>query len=127
MKDAGTFLRYSVTGVFAFLVDLVITLALARAVHYLIANSAGFVVANFLQFLIVHQWVFRQPFKGKKVFSLYLATFAISLLGLFSSNVLVYIGVEVLSLSLAIAKAITAIIVLGINYSLRVAIVYKIR
>ena len=120
MKGAGTFLRYAVTGVFAFLVDLVITLALSKAVHYLIANSVGFVVANFLQFLVVHQWVFRQPFKEKKVFSLYLATFAISLLGLLSSNVFVYFGVEVLGLSLAIAKAITAVIVLGINYSLRV-------
>lgn len=127
MKGASTFLRYAVTGAFAFLVDLVITLVLSRAVHYLIANSAGFVVANFLQFLVVHQWVFRQPFKGKNVISLYLATFAISLLGLFSSNVFVYLGVEVLGLSLAIAKAITAIMVLGINYSLRVVSVYKIR
>jgi putative flippase GtrA len=127
VKGTFTFLRYSVTGVFAFLVDLAITLALSRAVHYLVANSAGFVVANFLQFLIVHQWVFRQSFKGKRVFSLYLATLAISLLGLVSSNVFVYIGVDLLGFSLAVAKAITAVIVLGINYSLRVASVYKIR
>jgi putative flippase GtrA len=118
------FIRYAVTGVIAFVVDLVITLAIARYWHYLVANTIGFVAANLLQFFIVHLWVFRRTLTFDAFVRLYPATLSISLLGLVCSNLLLFVGVDVMGLSLVIAKAGTALIVLCINYSLRVLFLY---
>jgi putative flippase GtrA len=119
------FLRYVLVGTLAFVVDLSVTLALVVLVpHYLVANTLGFMTANGLQFFIAHHWVFEgaaetTPWKA------YCATLGISVAGLALSNLLVYAGVDGLGLPLAVAKAVTAVLVLGFNYLLRVALVYR--
>ena len=122
---SGAFLRYALIGTLAFCVDFVITLGLATRWHYLIANTIGFVVANFLQFVLVHRWVFGHSFERDSLARFYSGTLTISLLGIACSNALVFAGVDLLAMPLAVAKAASAIIVLFINYSLRVAILYK--
>jgi hypothetical protein len=49
----------------------------------------------------------------------------ISLLGIVCSNAFVFVGVGLLSMPLAYAKAFSAVIVLFLNYSLRVATLYR--
>jgi putative flippase GtrA len=125
MARATSFLRYAVTGVFAFSVDMAITLMLATRWHYLVANAIAFIVANFLQFFIVHHWVFRQPFSGDSLLRKYVGTLSISAFGLACTSLLVYIGVDLLLVPLPITKTVVAIVVLFINYSLRVALLYR--
>jgi putative flippase GtrA len=124
-SHGSTFLRYSLSGVMAFVVDLAITLALATRWYYLIANSVGFIVANLLQFVVAHRWVFRRPFERDSLARFYSGTLTISLIGIVCSNVLVFLGVDVASMPLALAKAVSAIVVLFINYSLRVVVLYR--
>jgi putative flippase GtrA len=124
MFDAR-FLRYALVGTLAFVVDLSVTLALAAIVpHYLVANTLGFMAANGLQFFIAHHWVFAGA-AGTTPWKAYCATLGISVAGLALSNLLVYAGVDGMGLPLAVAKAATAVLVLGFNYLLRVVLVYR--
>jgi putative flippase GtrA len=120
----NTFVRYVVIGGLAFSIDLAITLVLAMRWHYLIASTIGFVIANLVQFILVHRWVFRRSFKRRTLVRNYAATLSISLFGLVCTSILVFVGVDILSMSLTATKAATAVIVLFINYSLRVAVLY---
>jgi putative flippase GtrA len=121
----GALLRYTLIGTLAFCVDFAITLALATRWHYLVANTVAFIVANLLQFILVHRWVFRRSFEGDSLSRFYSGTLTISFLGLACSNALVFVGVDLLAMPLAVAKAASAVIVLFFNYSLRVAILYR--
>ena len=120
-----SFLRYAAVGTLVFGVDLVITLALARYDHYLIANTVAFAVANALQFAVAHVWVFRRTLTLRDFVRLYPATLSISVLGLACSNLLVFVGVDLLHASLVVTKVVTAVIVLFVNYSLRVMLLYR--
>jgi len=120
-----SFVRYAMVGTLVFGVDLVITLALSRFVHYLIANTLAFVVANALQFAVAHVWVFRRALTLRDFIRLYPATLSISLLGLACSNLLVFVGVDLLHQSLVATKVVTAVVVLFVNYSLRVMLLYR--
>jgi len=120
-----SFVRYAMVGTLVFGVDLVITLALSRFVHYLIANTLAFVVANALQFAVAHVWVFRRTLTLRDFIRLYPATLSISLLGLACSNLLVFVGVDLLHQSLVATKVVTAVVVLFVNYSLRVMLLYR--
>src|SRR6266513_4377020 len=123
--QGGAFLRYVVIGTLAFCVDFAITLALATHWHYLVANTVGFVVANLLQFVLVHRWVFRRSFERYSLARFYSGMLTISVLGIACSNALVFAGVDLLLMPLAVAKVASAVIVLFFNYSLRVAILYR--
>lgn len=123
--QSGAFLRYALIGTLAFCVDFAITLALATHWYYLLANSIGFIIANLLQFILVHRWVFRRSFERDSLPRFYSGTLTISLLGIACSNALVFVGVDILMMSLLLAKAVSAVVVLVINYSLRVAILYR--
>jgi len=120
-----SFVRYAMVGTLVFGVDLVITLALSRFVHYLIANTLAFVVANALQFAVAHVWVFRRTLTLRDFVRLYPATLSISLIGLACSNLLVFAGVDLLHQSLVATKIVTAVVVLFVNYSLRVMLLYR--
>jgi putative flippase GtrA len=122
---ALSFIRYAAVGTLVFAVDLVITVVLSRHVHYLVANTLAFVVANVLQFVIAHVWVFRRSLTLPDFLRLYPATLSISLLGLVCSNLLVFVGVDLLGQSLVATKVVTAVIVLFVNYSLRVMLLYR--
>ena len=120
------FFRYAVVGILAFLIDLMVTLALLPATpHYLLANTVGFIAANLVQFVLAHKFVFGHKLNGKFLFSAYLATLVISAMGLALSNALVFVGVEVIGMVIVLSKAVTAVIVLAFNYIARVATVYR--
>jgi len=122
---AQSFVRYAAVGTLVFGVDLVITVVLSGYVHYLIANTVAFVVANVLQFVVAHVWVFRRALTLRDFLRLYPATLSISLLGLACSNLLVFVGVDLMRQSLVATKVVTAVIVLFVNYSLRVMLLYR--
>jgi putative flippase GtrA len=120
------FLRYVIVGTFITLLDFTVTLTTAKAVHYLIANTLGFVIANGVQFVINHTWVFRRALEGNGALGrTYLFTLAISLTALSASNLGVWVGVSLLGLQLVYAKVLVMPVVLAINYGGRRLLVYR--
>lgn len=117
--------RYAICGLIAFAIDMAVTLVLAHVMHYILANTLGFVVANVIQFFIAHKWVFGRSFGGGGLWATYAATLSISLFGLLSSDAIVWIGVEWLSLALPYAKFAATAATLLINYFLRKSLVYR--
>ena len=121
----GMLLRYAVVGAMAFAIDIVVTLSAATVMHYLVANSIGFVIANVAQFLVAHGWVFRRPYEWSRLPLIYVATFAISALGLALSNGIVYAGIEWAGVGLAASKVVASGVVLVSNFALRRLTVYR--
>lgn len=71
--------------------------------------------------------MFGRKFGPERILPLYAATLGISALGLLASNGFVFAGVEFAGMPLALAKALTAVAVLVLNYVLRVMTVYRAR
>jgi putative flippase GtrA len=123
--ESRRFLGYAATGVMAFAIDLAVTLATLPWVHYLVANTLGFLVANAAQFVLAHIWVFGRSLRDSGVARLYLVTLAISTLGLAASNGIVWAGYGVLGAPMVPVKMAAAILVLALNFGLRRAIAYR--
>lgn len=121
----GVFARYVVVGTFVTLIDFAVTLAAALAMHYLVANTLGFVVANAVQFVANHRWVFGRKLVASELPRLYLLTFGISVFALAASNAIVYAGVAVLGIHLVYAKVLSAPFVLALNFGMRRAFAYR--
>ncbi len=117
--------RYCVVGALAFAIDVSITMALARVVHYLVTNTVAFLLANAVQFVVAHRWVFGRAFEPGALPRLYVATLAISAAGLLLSNALVYLGVGILGQALLPSKVFAAVVVLVGNFALRRMTIYR--
>lgn len=125
--EASTLFRFAIAGTVATAIDLVVTLALIPWVpHYLWANTAGFMVANLIQFTIVHRWVFRAATRLTWR-EAYLGSLGISTSALALSNVLVWLLVDIASWHIAPAKLLTALATLIFNYGLRRMLIYAVR
>lgn len=119
------FASYTVVGVIAFGVDAGLTLWLALKMHYIVANTLGFLVANLVNFLLSHGLVFRRAYSMEALVRVYPSVLGISVLGLLLSDALIVVFVDIAGLTLAIAKVMTTGCVLFWNFLARVLIVYK--
>ena len=119
------FVRYAATGAMAFVTDMAVTLATVPFMHYLLANTLGFVVANAAQFAVAHTWVVGRSFADEDLLRIYLTTLAISGLGLAVSDGIVFVGVGVAGVPLVLSKVAAAGIVLVLNFSLRRVTAYR--
>jgi putative flippase GtrA len=126
LTGTRSFFLFAVSGLVATAVDIVVTLAMIPwTPHYLWANTAGFVVANLVQFTIVHRWAFRETTRLTWR-QAYLASLAISAAGLVISNVLVWLLVELAGAHIVPAKMLTAGATLVFNYGLRRMLIYPV-
>ena len=124
MKNLRLFIRFAAVGALATLVDIAVTLALVPWVaHFLWANTAGFMIANLMQFIVVHHWVFGQSLR-LDWHRAYIASLGISTLGLLLSNTLVWLLVGVGGLDLVMGKLAAALASLILNYGLRRTLLY---
>ena len=124
-SEPRRFFRYAATGVMAFAVDLAVTLATLPLVHYLVANTLGFLVANAAQFVVAHTWVFGRSLRDRDVPRLYALTLGISSAGLAASNAIVWLGYGVMGAPLVPVKMAAALLVLLLNFGLRRALAYR--
>jgi putative flippase GtrA len=125
VSQRKAFRRYAVMGVMAFTIDLGVTLALARVMHYLVANVFGFLVANAAQFVVAHAWVFAGSLRDPGLITTYLKTLSISTAGVAMSTLIVWFGAGILQFDLVIAKVAASFAVLALNYLLRRRFVYR--
>ena len=118
-------LRYCVVGLVAFVIDYSATALLVRVLPLLVANTLGFWIANIANFVLAHLWVFGRGYAMGKLFRAYVAVLAISIMGLILNDLIVWITVAQVEMSLLSGKITAAALVLLWNYFARVAIVYK--
>ena len=114
-----------IVGAIAFLIDIALTVYLARFFHYVIANTLGFVVANIANFLLAHKWVFNHDFTRPQLTRAYPPVFAVSIIGLLLSDLFIYIFVDMLGLDLIPGKVATTALVLIWSFYGRIVFVYK--
>jgi len=118
------FTSYLLVGGIAFVVDAAITLSLASFLHYIVANTVGFFVANFINFILAHKWVFRRKLESADLVPAYVSVLGISVIGLIVSNMSMYVLVDHANMQLVLAKIITTLVVLGWNFFGRITFVY---
>jgi putative flippase GtrA len=117
-----------VAGSLAFLSDFSVFMALTKgfAIHYLVANAAGFCVGLTVSYLLCVRWVFTHRTYG--VARVELPVFlGISLIMLCVGEVIILTLVEVAALTPTIAKIVmTGMVFLG-NFSLKKLLLFRRR
>lgn len=119
------FKAYLIVGGASFLIDFAITLLLVPYLHYLWANTLGFLIANAFNFLAGHRYVFKRPWHLADMARAYPAVLSVSVIGLILSNVLMYVFIEQMAMDLIPAKIVTTALVLIWNFSARLRFIYK--
>lgn len=119
------FASYVVIGSIAFSIDASITLGLATFLNYIFANTVGFIVANFANFLLAHKWVFHGKLVRAELVNTYFPVLAISVIGLGLSNLSMYLLIEYVNMHILPAKIVTTLIVLVWNFFGRITFVYN--
>jgi putative flippase GtrA len=125
--DAGIeALRYLTASAAALAVDAGTYLGLIHfaGAHYLVAAPIGFALGLATVYFLSTRWVFsrRRLSDAKLEFAIFTA---IGLLGLCLNQLILYVAVDGLALSPEIAKAISAALVFGFNFSARKLILFS--
>jgi putative flippase GtrA len=119
-------IKYMCLGAFAFTVDAGLLLLLVRAhVHYIVANTLSFLIANCINFAVGHFYVFGQRTSRRGLFATYLAVLAISLIGLLLNDGVMVICVDWLMLSIVSSKILATLVGLLWNFLARKTFVYR--
>lgn len=118
-------LRYAVVGAVAFAVDLSCLLALADHMPLLAANTIAFLVANAVNFVLGHVWVFGRPLLGLGIARQYAAVLGVSIVGLAINDALVWGGVVVAGLDIVVSKIIATGVVMAWNFLARSLWIYR--
>jgi putative flippase GtrA len=121
----STLARYGVVGGLAFLVDYGLTALLVQVLPLLVANTLGFACANAFNFVLAHFWVFKGGRGARELARAYASVLAISVMGLFLNDLVVWIMIKQLELPLLFGKITAAGLVMLWNYFARIATVYR--
>ena len=127
----GQFLRYLVTGGFAFVADFgLFALCLyGFGWHYLLANLVGLVAGLVLNYLMSILWVFtacKRILKTQKGIEFVLFAL-VGIAGVGINQVLMYLMVDGLGLNEMLSKMVAAVLVLMWNFGARKLILFKKR
>ena len=126
---AGQFLRYMVTGGFAFVADFgLFALCLyGFGWHYLLANLVGLVAGLVLNYLMSILWVFtacKRILKTQKGIEFVLFAL-VGIAGVGINQVLMYLMVDGLGINEMVSKMIAAVLVLMWNFGARKLMLFR--
>ena len=124
----GQFLRYLVTGGFAFVADFgLFALCLYGCWHYLLANLVGLVAGLVLNYLMSVLWVFtacKRILKTQKGIEFVLFAL-VGIAGVGINQVLMYLMVDGLGINEMVSKMIAAVLVLMWNFGARKLMLFR--
>ena len=120
------FVKYSVVGGIAFLIDFSVFYMAVTFVEigYFVSGIYGFVVGVFVNFVLARKYVFYDCSKVKGTVEFF-GVYFISGVGLFIHQLTIYMLVEFAGSDVYIAKILASIIVLLWNYSMRRKYLYS--
>lgn len=119
-------IRFIIAGSFTASIDMIILLTLHNyfEINYLVAAAIGFIVGSSLNYFISIRWVFYQG-RHKNIFVEYFLFFLISSIALMLNQLIVYLSVEEMKLTVLLSKINSIIIVTVFNYASKKFIVFK--
>lgn len=117
------FLKFTIVGGIAFVIDYgVFALLTAIGVHYLISQIISFIIALSFNYFASIKWVFNAKKQTVKEIIIFVG---LSVIGLILSEILLYVGVDVLNKHELIVKFIASVIVMIYNFITRKLIIEK--
>ncbi len=120
------FVKYFIAGGLAFIVDFSILMLLYRLfhVHYLMATAIGLLFGFTITYLLSIKWVFRYRSVSdqKSEVSIF---FFIGIIGFILSELIMWIGVDILLLTVPMTKLIAAGIVFVWNFLIRKILLFR--
>lgn len=118
--------RYLFVGGCSFLIDFgVYCLLEAVGLHYLVAGVIAFIVSFAFNFFVSRILIFRTTAAEKANARELLGVAAISVTGLALTELLLYLGTDILLIDFRLSKIIASILVLFWNYAARKLFVYR--
>ena len=118
--------RYILAGGTAFLLDFLVFTFFVNVfqVHYLVSNVIGYAAGLLLVYYLNSRWVFsvRRFDQNSIEFSIF---FAIAVVGLFLSEIFIWLFAEQFLLTLSLSKILSAALVFGFNFVLRKIILFS--
>lgn len=119
-------LRYGVSSACALLVDVGLLWGLTSyaGVNYLLSAGIGFSAGCLVNYVVSTTLVFEDNSARHQTTTLFLF-FVVGVIGLIMNHVILYVGVDILSFHLLIAKAISAGLVFWFNFLARGYFVFK--
>jgi putative flippase GtrA len=118
-------LKYILVGLVCLVIDFGVTWLLLPALHLLLANSIGFLVANVANFLLAHRWVFQSKVPSSQSANTYMAVLVVSLVGLALSDLIVWVTLSLWDAPFLIGKFLAASIALVWNFGARKVWIYR--
>ena len=123
MKTLIQFLRYSLVGGAAFIVDAGTLWCLERFVHYLAAAAIAFVAGLIVNYILSKLFVFTD--KVGSPTAEFITYAVIGVIGLGFTELLMYFFTDMLGIYFLLSKIITAALVLIWNFAARKIILYR--
>jgi putative flippase GtrA len=120
------FSRYVIVGAVAFAIDATLLLALAASgMHPVAANTIAFLVANAINIVAAHHFVFGSSARTSDWRVLYVLILTISVVGLAINDLLLFAAIALLGLPLLGAKVFATLMTLVWNFWARKRLAYK--
>ena len=117
------FLKFTIVGGLAFIIDYgVFALLTTIGLHYLISQVISFIIALTFNYFASIKWVFNAKEQTVKEIVIFVG---LSVIGLILSEILLYIGIDLLHHHELIVKFIASVIVMVYNFITRKLIIEK--
>lgn len=117
---------YGIIGSFTSFLDFCVFTLLASyaGIHYLVANCISVLVGITTSFLLNRSYNFRVKDKTKQRFAIFLT---VGLCGLMLSNLILYIGIDMLHGEDVIVKLASIVLVVGFQFLMNKFVTFRVR
>ena len=117
---------YGIIGSFTSFLDFCVFTLLASyaGIHYLVANCISVLVGITTSFLLNRSYNFRVKDKTKQRFAIFLT---VGLCGLMLSNLILYIGIDMLHGEEVIVKLASIVLVVGFQFLLNKFVTFRVK
>jgi putative flippase GtrA len=117
---------YGIIGSFTSFLDFCVFTLLASyaGIHYLVANCISVLVGITTSFLLNRSYNFRVKDKTKQRFAIFLT---VGLCGLMLSNLILYIGIDMLHGEEVIVKLASIVLVVGFQFLMNKFVTFRVR
>jgi putative flippase GtrA len=119
------FFRYLAISVLALGMDMGVLLLTAKVMDYLVAATLGFVVGAVVSYVLATRWAFGHRRFAQRPRVEFAAYVIIGILGLAVNNLTIYVMVEQVNLSLAVAKLVAAMLTFAFNFLVRMQTLFR--
>ncbi len=125
-KKFRNLILYGIIGSFTSFLDFCVFTVLTSFVgfHYLLANCISVLVGITTSFLLNRSYNFKVKDHSKKRFAIFLS---VGLSGLVLSNIILYVGIDLMQVNELIVKLASIVLVVGFQFLLNKFVTFKLK